>query len=115
MNRKIEIDLEDFIQLLEQRRMHVNRVYNWEDQPEVWDWFIQKLREDKLHLETTNPMYIVDNLFVNGNYGPFDDFKNKNESDKEFMQREKENALAVLPKEKIIIYSLEHAGIHWKE
>ena len=51
-------------------------------------------------------MAVIDNVIVNGSYGRFDDYKDKDETDEEFIAREENNCYRIFPEERFIIYSL---------
>ncbi len=59
-----------------------------------------------INSEHSEPSYIVDNIAINGDYGSFDDYKEENESDKDFIDRIKDEAIAIFEEERYIIMNL---------
>lgn len=78
----------------------------WGEMPDlVWDVLIENV-DEQLGFNNYNPMSVIDNAIVNGSYGDFDDFKDENETDEEFIAREEDNCCRIFPEERFIIYSL---------
>lgn len=102
---KIDIDVEDYIELLNERRAFVKEHYNWTIPDCLWDYFCDLVRECGLS-GNTDPSFIVDNIAVNGDWGDFDNYKTHNETDEEFMQRVKDKVLYFNKAERIVCYSL---------
>lgn len=72
----IEIDVEDYICMLENRRGFCNRHFEWGDVPDpVWDMVMDTIRECGVDPHHADPMDIVDNLIVNSEYEEFDDIR----------------------------------------
>ena len=62
--------------------------------------------DEQLGFINYSPMAVIDNVIINGSYGDFDDFKDENESDEDFIAREEDNCYRIFPEERFIIYSL---------
>jgi len=71
--RKIWLDLEDYIDMLETRKMEVAADFNWEIPDGVWGHFLQRLKDHGLQGDR-RPNHVVDNIAVNGNYGPAENY-----------------------------------------
>lgn len=79
---------------------------SWGTVPDrVWDWLDRSV-DEQIGFNGYNPAFIIDNVLVNGSYGDFDDFKDENETDEEFIEREQDNCLEIYPEERFIIYSI---------
>ena len=73
-NRKIEIDLDDYIEMLERRKREVADNFGWTIPDGVWDHFLEILEDCGSVGENSSPSYIVDNIAVNGDYGPIENY-----------------------------------------
>ena len=71
--RRIWFDLEDYIDMLETRKAEVAANFNWEIPDGVWAHFLQRLKEKGLQGDR-RPNYVVDNIAVNGSYGPVENY-----------------------------------------
>jgi hypothetical protein len=69
---KIMIDIEDYITLLNERRVTVEKLFK-PIPDKVWDLFITKL-ECGYFPKDTSPRYVVDNLATNASFGPIENF-----------------------------------------
>ena len=99
----LTMDTESYIDLLEKRREHVIEVYGWKNMPDcLWEYFMDDIRDNGIHGDASVHQ-VVDNAIVNGNYGDFDSYKNKNETDKQFIKRmKKEDAYYINEDERIV-------------
>jgi len=70
---KIKIDLEDYIEMLEDRKREVANNFGWTIPDGVWDYFLKALEEQGLEGDT-NTRTVVDNLAVNGSFGPVENY-----------------------------------------
>jgi len=105
--RKIEIDVENYIELLENRKEHVTSVFNWGDMPQcLWDYFMDTIRECGINPANSSPKYVVDNAIINGDWGEFDEYKEQNETDDEFVERLKDKVFYINLDEKVVCFSL---------
>lgn len=78
----------------------------WGEIPDlVWDELMENV-DEQLGFINYSPMAVIDNVLVNGSYGDFDDFKDEDETDEEFIAREEDNCYRIFPEERFIIYSL---------
>ena len=102
---KIEIDVEDYLVLLDERRNFVAEHYNWKIPDCLWDYFCSIIEECGVG-NNANPNYIVDNAIVNGDFGSFDEYKNDNETDEEFIKRVQDDVFYINLTERIVCYSI---------
>lgn len=78
----------------------------WGELPDlVWNELMENV-DEQLGFINFSPMAVIDNVLVNGSYGDFDDYKDENETDEEFIEREEDNCYRIFPEERFIIYSL---------
>lgn len=89
---KIEIDLEDYIKLLELRKNKIKKYYGWDIPDMVWDYFLNLLYDGCVPTET-NPSIVVDNIAINGDYGPLEEYIHKGESKEDAINRIEKEAL----------------------
>ena len=75
---KIEMDIEDYIYLLDNRRNFV------ENRPDI----------------------VVDNAIINGDWGDFDDYKQKFETDEDFIKRVADNVFYLNKDERVVCFSI---------
>ena len=95
-----------FINALYAREKYVVSAFNWAEIPsQVWEWLEQSV-EEKIGFTSYEPESIIDNVIVNGSYGDFDDFKDEDETDEEFIARAEDDCLQIYPEDRFIIYSL---------
>lgn len=102
---KIEIDAEDYIELLNNRRDFVQEHYHWNIPDCLWDYFCEVIRECGVG-NNANPSFIVDNAIVNGDFGSFDDYKDKEETDEDFINRVEDRVFYINPDERIVCFYL---------
>lgn len=102
---KIELDITDYISLLDERRNFVVEHYGWQIPDCLWECFCELVEECGVY-GNTNPSYIVDNVIVNGDFGSFDDYKQYGEIDKDFIARVKDEAFYINKDERIVCFSL---------
>ena len=102
---KIELDITDYINLLDERRNFVGEHYNWQIPDCLWGYFCKLVEECGVY-GNTNPSYVVDNVIVNGDFGSFDDYKQYGESDKDFIARVEDEAFYINKDERIVCFSL---------
>lgn len=99
----IKITFDRFVEMLDERR----RVCcpNGIDDC-VWDYYIGLLRDNEGCNRPTNndPQIIVNNIYVNGNWGQYNDCKSARETDEEFELRAISEGATVFPDERIVIY-----------
>ena len=105
MKNRIEVDIETYVDLLNQRRKEVRKSFDWTVPNVLWDWFIETIRENGISGET-DPMIVVDNAIVNGDWGEFDNYKNDKETDDEFVARVEEDALFIDKNERLVCFSI---------
>lgn len=53
-----------------------------------------------------SPNVVVDNVIINGDWGYFDDYKSKDETDDDFVLRNEDKALYLNQEERIVCFSL---------
>lgn len=89
---KINIDLTDYIEYIEYRREFIEKTYDWCIPDVVWDYFINLLNEGCIPTDTSASI-VVDNIAINGDYGPLEDYIEKGETKEQAIQRIKQDAL----------------------
>lgn len=72
----------------------------------VWDYYIGLLRDNVgcYNIKNNDPQIIVDNLYANGNWGDYNNYKSALETDEEFELRAIREGAVVFPDERIVIY-----------
>lgn len=79
---------------------------SWGEIPDlVWNELMENV-DEQLGFINFSPMAVIDNVIINGSCGDFDDYKDEDESDEEFIEREEDNCYRIFPEERFIIYSL---------
>lgn len=104
-NLKIEIDIDTYIDMLEERKNNVEQWFGWTIPDIVWKYFLELLQEGCIPFNS-DPHNVIDNLAVNGDYGNFDEYKEENETDEDFIERVQDEVLAIFPEQRFLIYSL---------
>lgn len=95
-----------YIDCLYKRERFVVDNFGWASIPGlVWEELEENVN-DKLGFINYAPEAVIDNVIVNGSYGDFDEFKDEDETDEEFIEREEDNCFRIYPEERFIIYSL---------
>jgi hypothetical protein len=64
----ITIDMDIYIDMLEMRKDEVEPL-GWTIPDSVWNYAVKLIRDCGISPEYTSPLYIVDNIAVNGDYG----------------------------------------------
>lgn len=99
----IKITFDRFVEMLEERRSVFcpNGIDDC-----VWNYYIGLLRDnDGCNRPTNNdPQIIVDNIYVNGNWGDYSNYTSALETDEEFELRAISEGAVVFPDERIVIY-----------
>ena len=72
----------------------------------LWDWFIYLIKENGIHPANSDPVIVVDNAIVNGDWGDFDNYKNDKETDAAFVRRVKNKALFIDKNERLVCFSI---------
>lgn len=73
-NRTIEIDLDDYIDMLEMRKAEVAEYHNWTIPDGVWAYFLELLEDCGISGDN-RPAHVIDNIAVNGSYGPIENYE----------------------------------------
>lgn len=102
---KVEIDINDYIVLLNDRRNFVAEHYNWKIPDCLWDYFCSLIEECGIY-GNTNPSYVVDNAIINGDYGDFDDYKQTGETDEDFISRVADEVFYINKRERIVCFRI---------
>ena len=102
---KVEIDINDYIVLLNDRRNFVAEHYNWKIPDCLWEYFCEVIEECGIY-GNTNPSYVVDNAIINGDYGDFDDYKQDCETDEDFISRVADEVFYINKKERIVCFRI---------
>lgn len=104
-NITVNMDVEDFINLLNERKEYVEEHFGWISMPDcLWEYFTDVYREVGSVNASINE--IVDNAIVNGDYGEFDNYKWDNETDEEFIERVENNVFYINAEERIVCFSI---------
>ena len=102
---KIELDVDDYIDLLDNRRNFVESHYNWHIPDCLWDYFCDLIRECGIS-ENNHPDIVVDNAIINGDWGNFDEYKSEEETDEDFIKRVENNSLYINTEERIVCFCI---------
>ena len=95
-----------YINALHAREEFVVSAFSWAEIPNpVWEWIEESVR-DSIGFTSFEPEAIIDNVIVNGSYGDFDDFKDEDETDEEFIARVEDDCIQIYPEERFVIFSL---------
>jgi hypothetical protein len=103
----LQMNAVDYINLLERRRKEVVEWYGWKNIPDcLWDYFMEDIETNGFY-GNAGVHQVVDNAIVNGNYGDFDSYKKKKETDKQFIKRmKKEDVYYINEDERIVCFYL---------
>jgi len=74
-SRVIDIDLDDYIVMLEDRKREIAANHNWTIPDEVWDRFTEDLENGYDLGNNKRPSSVVDNIATNGNFGPIEEYE----------------------------------------
>jgi hypothetical protein len=75
MSKKIiEIDIDDYIDMLEDRRREIRENHNWAIPDGVWDRLVEDLENGHDFGNNKRPNSVVDNIATNGNFGPVEKY-----------------------------------------
>lgn len=99
----IEIDVEDYIELLEDRRDYIESCFGWSIPEPVWEMAMNFIRECRVDPNNALPKNIVDNLAVNAEWYEFDDVREDGETDEDIISRWKDDSFAIDAKNKYIL------------
>ena len=102
---KIEMDIEDYIYLLDNRRNFVENHYNWHIPDCLWEYLCDSIKEIGVYGDN-RPDIVVDNAIINGDWGDFDDYKQKFETDEDFIKRVEDNVFYINKDERIVCFSI---------
>jgi len=102
---RIEIDVDTYLDMLNQRRSFIAEHYNWRIPDCLWEYFCEIVEECGIY-GNTNPSYVVDNAVVNGDFGSFDEYKDAEETDEDFIQRVEDDVFYINMDERIVCFSL---------
>ena len=100
-----EVPMENIIEgleLMKDYRYNDKYIDSW-----IWDSFIEYIEQcfDTFEDYQKGLLYLIDNFFVNGSYGSFDDFKKSDESTNSFIKRAQDNGWMVNTAKKLVIES----------
>lgn len=102
---KIEMDIEDYIYLLDNRRNFVENHYNWHIPDCLWEYFCECIKDTGVY-GNNRPDIVVDNAIINGDWGDFDDYKQKFETDEDFIKRVEDNVFYINKDERVVCFSI---------
>lgn len=97
-----------YIEALHSREEFVVNNFEWASIPDhVWE-YIEDCVRNNIGFTSPEPEVVIDNIIVNGSYGDFDEFKDEDQSDEDFIaEREEEgDYIDIFPEDRFIIYSL---------
>lgn len=104
-NITVNMDVEDFINLLDGRKEFVEEHFGWTSMPDcLWEYFTDGFRVVGSVNASINE--IVDNAIVNGDYGDFDNYKRDDETDEEFIERVEDEVVYINTEERIVCFSI---------
>ena len=84
----IEIPLTTYIDMLDERRRFIDETYGWSIPMEVYDYFVQLLEDGyKPDPSRSAPSYVIDNIALNRDYGPVEEYDVFGEMAKRYTQR----------------------------
>jgi len=72
-SRLVEIDIDDYIEMLECRRQEIAAYYDLTIPDGVWEYYL-KLLEDRDAKKCINPSFLVNHIAMDGNYGPIENY-----------------------------------------
>ena len=106
--RTIEIDVDVYIDLLNERRTYNEVHFGWNCPDCVWDYVMKSIKENGVPPKKSDPKYIVDNLIVNGDYSDIDNCKNGDETDEQYVERmlKEGETIKYFPEERIVLFGL---------
>ena len=109
--KRIEIEMDVYIDLLEQRRANIRDWWSWTIPDCIWDYAMELISESGVDPEYSAPSYIVDNLAVNSDWTYFDELRAADEqysglSDDEIAEKAEESDGIVFNDEKIVLWRL---------
>ena len=102
-NIVIEMDIEDYIDLLDNRRNFVENHYNWHIPDCLWEYFCDCIKDTGVY-GNNRPDIVVDNAIINGDWGDFDDYKQKFETDEDFIKRVEHNVFYINKDERVVCF-----------
>ena len=104
-NIVIEMDIEDYIDLLDNRRNFVENHYNWHIPDCLWEYFCDYIKDTGVY-GNNRPDIVVDNAIINGDWGDFDNYKQKFETDEDFIKRVEHNVFYINKDERVVCFSI---------
>ena len=104
-NIVIEMDIQDYIDLLDNRRNFVENHYNWHIPDCLWEYFCYCIKDTGVY-GNNRPDIVVDNAIINGDWGDFDDYKQKLETDEDFIKRVEHNVFYLNKDERVVCFSI---------
>lgn len=105
---RIEMDIEDYLDLLRDRKRQCVEDFGWSIPECVWNYALEVIEDCGIDPENASPRYVVDNIIVNGDYHHYNDIRNDGETDEELEERLKDDAIAFVGEadDKYVIFSL---------
>lgn len=105
---KIEIDIEDYLDLLEDRKRQCVEDFGWSIPECVWNYALEMIENCGVDPNNASPKYIVDNIIINGDYHHYDDIREDGETDEELEKRLEDDVMAFVGRgdDKYVIFSL---------
>lgn len=96
----ITMDDADFVSLLNDRYEFVTEHYGWHCPKCLWDYYTDYCCQCDSYNSNINE--IVDNFIVNADWGYFDDYKQEDESDEEFIARVEDDVRYLNKEERVV-------------
>jgi len=78
MQITITVDLDEYVETLNDFRSARAELMNWHIPNYVWDYFVESL-ENGITYRDMSAMYLIDNMAVNGSYGSIEEYLDKSE------------------------------------
>ena len=72
---------------------------------EVWEYIDESI-DEKIGFTSYDPSVVVDNIAINGDYGDFDNYKDEDETDEEFINRVEDECIRIYPEERFVIFTI---------
>ena len=109
--KTIQIPIETYILMLNNEKEYVQNRFGWTKMskfPAIWDYILNRIKEEGVPPHHTNPRSLVPNIIVNGDYGSFEEYKYSDETDEDLIYRMDGKALFIDTNERSIALSFHY-------